>query len=310
MFSDGVYYQYGHTKNDQKRDRNLRKNAVSDCQRYRSIGNDSLPHDAGYIYPRDNGDNPFELLWLSSGEGKKIMKTQKETEVEMKTRCTHCGKTNSTPEGYAVDQMICVECKQKFKPEPLKLPFKTFGLDTKKGFFLLMMFGLIILAIGYIGHFKYQTAENKTTQTEEEISNITFKDIEGAYNWAYSQVADMPIDTGLQRDKRYEKVEELITQNYVYKLIRWRGEVVSVNNELLGDGIYVKFRHRPDSSSNVTVFFSKDDTSELLKLKIGDIVTYEGRIKNVSPSTRGFLGSNHTIYGKRLKEQPFDEGKK
>jgi hypothetical protein len=213
----------------------------------------------------------------------------------MKTKCPHCGKINSIPEGYIVDQMACLECGQTFEPKPFKCHSKVWLLCNKAGQ-VLAMFGIIVMCVIWISMLVNDAENPSKTQVEEKISNITFESADRAYEWAFSQVAYMPSDTSLQIEARGEKAVELIEQNYIGKRIRWRGEVVNVYDAILGDGICVKFRHKPDTIfSDVTALFKPDMKSVLLNLKAGDIVTYEGRIKSI-----GSGWSNHDIDGYKI----------
>ena len=124
-------------------------------------------------------------------------------------------------------------------------------------------------------------------RSKPKISNITFAEVDALYDKLDYTATD------LQRD-------ELIKRNYIGKLVQWTGEVADVDITILGDKLYVKFKHTEKSLiSDVTVYFPNSKRKSLLRLQEGDWVTYQGKIESI-----GVLMYNHKLVdGKIIRVQ-------
>lgn len=127
---------------------------------------------------------------------------------------------------------------------------------------------ILVLAIGLI-----RPGSGVSKVREEVPTGITFEEVVEAAD----SKPDMPgSTTALQREELWRQHNSKVNFKYRLKQVEWVGTVTSVT------GSKVEFRHIKDHLSDVTVTFPLSYKPILLKIQLGNVLTYRGQINQIA----------------------------
>ena len=138
---------------------------------------------------------------------------------------------------------------------------------------------LILPVVSYIIFFGHKYIHADEYKTKAETKKITFEEIVAADR---STPDTSDCTTKLQISTKHDQHRQELNRKYLGKHIEWTGKVTVVSESIWGDELIVKFQHNPNHIDDVTVYFSAKEKESLLQLNIGDMITYQGRIRMIS----------------------------
>jgi hypothetical protein len=124
--------------------------------------------------------------------------------------------------------------------------------------------------------------ENEKKNIKSDVVIIKYKEYDKAYSEQYK--------------KQGIKFGELMPK-HVGRTIWWYGEIVEIGTKGIKEPVYIKFRHNPNSKSDVIVYLNDSQIEEVMKYSPGQYIRYSGIIVEF-----GYGDHDHVLKSGRIIE--------